>query len=154
MRGLRPSTPAWKVPTILTDASPQIELVRHLWLDMKLGGDIGTRPTGARRAGQCLGASLDRCRRWRLPPDDDDPRHLTETVDLRDDALLRDSKQDAGRGESGLTVQPGVHVAQRAPSPCALRLARPPDLLLPPRVRDRRSQDRWRGAMTARSCGR
>jgi Transposase domain (DUF772) len=28
-------------------------------------------------------------------------------------------------------VQPGVHVAQRAPSPCALRLARPPDLLLP-----------------------
>jgi hypothetical protein len=35
----------------------------------------------ARRAGQCLGASLDRCRRWRLPSDDDDPRHLTETVD-------------------------------------------------------------------------
>ena len=32
-------------------------------------------------AGQCLGASLDRCRRWRLPSDDDDPRHLTETVD-------------------------------------------------------------------------
>ena len=45
------------------------------------------------RACQCLGASLDRCRRWRLPSDDDDPRHLTETVDLRDDALLRDSKQ-------------------------------------------------------------
>jgi hypothetical protein len=32
------------------------------------------------------------------------------------------SKQDAGRGESGLAVQPGVHVAPRAPSPCALRL--------------------------------
>ena len=53
----------------------------------------------------------------------------TDGLDLRDDALLRDSKQDAGRGESGLTVQPGVHVAQRAPSPCAL-LARPPDLLV------------------------
>jgi len=40
MRGLRPANAAWKVPTILTDASPQIELVRHLWLDMKLAGDI------------------------------------------------------------------------------------------------------------------
>ena len=40
MRGLRPVNAAWKVPTILTDASPQIELVRHLWLDMKLAGDI------------------------------------------------------------------------------------------------------------------
>jgi hypothetical protein len=40
MRGLRPVNPAWKVPTILTDASLQIELVRHLWLDMKLAGDI------------------------------------------------------------------------------------------------------------------
>ena len=39
----------------------------------------------------------------------------TDGLDLRDDALLRDSKQDAGRGELGLTVQPGVHVAQRAP---------------------------------------
>jgi hypothetical protein len=28
------------VPTILTDASLQIELVRHLWPDMKLAGDI------------------------------------------------------------------------------------------------------------------
>ena len=40
MRGLRPVNAAWKVPTILTDASLQIELVRHLWLDMKLAGDI------------------------------------------------------------------------------------------------------------------
>ena len=40
MRGLRPVNAAWKVPTILTDASPQIELVRHLWPDMKLAGDI------------------------------------------------------------------------------------------------------------------
>ena len=29
----------------------------------------------------------------------------TDGLDLRDDALLRDSKQDAGRGESGLAVQ-------------------------------------------------
>jgi hypothetical protein len=29
----------------------------------------------------------------------------TDGLDLRDDALLRDSKQDAGRGESGLTMQ-------------------------------------------------
>ena len=48
----------------------------------------------------------------------------TDGLDLRDDALLRDSKHDAGRGESGLTVQAGVHVATaravalRAP-PCA-----------------------------------
>jgi hypothetical protein len=191
MRGLRPVNAAWKVPTILTDASLQIELVRHLWPDMKLAGDIAVEarhqhirqiidrsyglssldandstiadpgtvgdgvgmmialgadqpavgelvhrvdaliplPVGkpcARRAGQCLGTGLDRGRRWRLPSDDDDPRHLTETVDagyravvqpfdvawqrtdgldLRDDALLRDSKQDAGRGESGLAVQ-------------------------------------------------
>ena len=35
-----PVNAAWKVPTILTDASLQIELVRHLWLDMKLAGDI------------------------------------------------------------------------------------------------------------------
>jgi hypothetical protein len=40
MRGLRPVNAAWKVPTILTDASLQIELVRHLWPDMKLAGDI------------------------------------------------------------------------------------------------------------------
>ena len=40
MRGLRPVNAAWKVPTILTHASLQIELVRHLWLDMKLAGDI------------------------------------------------------------------------------------------------------------------
>ena len=40
MRGLRPVNAAWKVPTILTDASPQIELLRHLWPDMKLAGDI------------------------------------------------------------------------------------------------------------------
>ena len=40
MRGLRPVNVAWKVPTNLTDASLQIELVRHLWLDMKLAGDI------------------------------------------------------------------------------------------------------------------
>ena len=39
MRGLRPVNAAWKVPRILTDASLQIELVRHLWLDMKLAGD-------------------------------------------------------------------------------------------------------------------
>jgi hypothetical protein len=38
MRGLRPVNAAWKVPTILTDASPQIELVRHLWLDMSKRG--------------------------------------------------------------------------------------------------------------------
>ena len=40
MRGLRPVNAAWKVPRILTDASLQIELVRHLWPDMKLAGDI------------------------------------------------------------------------------------------------------------------
>ena len=40
MRGLRPVNAAWKVPTILTAASLQIELVRHLWPDMKLAGDI------------------------------------------------------------------------------------------------------------------
>ena len=40
MRGLRPVNAAWKVPTILTDTSLQIELVRHLWPDMKLIGDI------------------------------------------------------------------------------------------------------------------
>ena len=40
MRGLRPVNAAWKVPTILTDASLQIELVRHLWPEMKLIGDI------------------------------------------------------------------------------------------------------------------
>ena len=33
------------------------------------------------RACQRLGTGLDRGRRWRLPSDDDDPRHLTETVD-------------------------------------------------------------------------
>ena len=40
MRGLRPLNAAWKVPTILTDASLQIELVRRLWPDMKLVSDI------------------------------------------------------------------------------------------------------------------
>ena len=34
MRGLGPVNAAWKVPTILTDASLQIELVRHLWPEM------------------------------------------------------------------------------------------------------------------------
>ena len=40
MRGLRPVNAAWKVPTILTDASLQIDLVRHLWPGMKLVSDI------------------------------------------------------------------------------------------------------------------
>jgi hypothetical protein len=54
MRGLRPVNAAWKVPTILTDASPQIELVRHLWLDMKLAGDIAVdrRATFPRNGGK------------------------------------------------------------------------------------------------------
>jgi hypothetical protein len=47
-------------------------------------------------------------------------QHIRQIID----ALLRDNKQNAGRGESGFTVQPGVHVrtaravALRAP-PCA-----------------------------------
>ena len=81
---------------IAADSTGQITGGQFIHLDRdghKLAkAEAHARP-GARRAGQCLGASLDRCRRWRLPPDDDDPRHLTETVDLRDDALLRDSKQ-------------------------------------------------------------
>jgi hypothetical protein len=40
MRGLHPVNAAWKVPTILTDASLQIDLVRHLWPAMKVVGDI------------------------------------------------------------------------------------------------------------------
>ena len=56
MRGLRPVNAAWKVPTILTDASLQIELVRHLWLDMKLAGDIAVdrRATSPRAEDACL----------------------------------------------------------------------------------------------------
>jgi len=56
MRGLRPVNAAWKVPTILTDASLQIELVRHLWLDMKLAGDIAVdrRATFSRAEDACL----------------------------------------------------------------------------------------------------
>ncbi len=56
MRGLRPVNAAWKVPTILTDASLQIELVRHLWLDMKLAGDIAVD----RRATEEIGVAIPR----------------------------------------------------------------------------------------------
>jgi hypothetical protein len=40
MRGLHPVNAAWKVPTILTDASLEIGLVRHLWPGMRLVADI------------------------------------------------------------------------------------------------------------------
>ena len=40
MRGRRPVNGAWKVPTILTDASLEIGLVRHLWPGMRLVADI------------------------------------------------------------------------------------------------------------------
>jgi hypothetical protein len=40
MRGRRPVNAAWHVPTILTDASLQTELVQRLWPKMTLVGDI------------------------------------------------------------------------------------------------------------------
>ena len=40
MRGLRPVNDAWRVPTVLTDASLEIGLVRHLWPRMRLVADI------------------------------------------------------------------------------------------------------------------
>jgi hypothetical protein len=40
MRGLRRVHEAWNAPTILTDASLQIELVRYLWPNMRLAADV------------------------------------------------------------------------------------------------------------------
>jgi hypothetical protein len=40
MRGRRPVNAAWKAPTMLTDASLDIGLVRHLWPSMQLVADI------------------------------------------------------------------------------------------------------------------
>jgi hypothetical protein len=39
-RGRRPVNAAWKAPTMLTDASLEISLVRHLWPGMQLVADI------------------------------------------------------------------------------------------------------------------
>ena len=40
IRGLHPVNDAWRVPTVLTDASLEIGLVRHLWPRMRLVADI------------------------------------------------------------------------------------------------------------------
>jgi hypothetical protein len=103
----------------------------------------------AREAGECLSAGFYRSGRRRLPPDDHDARNLgrragravavdaghralvqpfdiawqrPDRSDLPDDTLLCDGEQNPRPGDTGLLVEFGVNVAQRAASAGAFLL--------------------------------